>query len=206
MRLILLIVALSACGTGSMRQATLVGQCANNDAACARSGPLAPIAIGSRFYPEVSTGLDGTSTPNLILESTRRDVIDVIDGALVGVSAGTSAVLISTDDGSVVDFLHIWVAPVTTIALTRRDGERLTDSLGLIVGEHVSIVPSVFHGTQKLAGEPDATWSVDNPNALAILHDGTQDRRRLRAQAPGKATITVAVGNATTKIDVEVMP
>lgn len=201
-----MIATLSACGTGGMQQATLVGQCAANDAACARRAPLAPLAIGARFYPEVSTALAGTSTPNLVLESSNRSVIDIKDGALVGVSAGASAVLISTDDGSVVDFLHVWVAPVTSIALTRRDGERVTDSLGLVVGEDISLVPSLFNGAQKLAGQPTVTWSVDNESTLAILHDGTTDRRRLRAQAPGKAVIRVALGDTISEIEVEVVP
>ena len=52
--------------------------------------------------PEVSTDIAGTSTPNLRLESAEPSVVAVENGALVAKSAGTSAVLISTDDGSVV--------------------------------------------------------------------------------------------------------
>lgn len=189
-----------------MRQATLVGQCAKDDAACSRRAPLAPLAIGSRFYPEVSTEIAGTSTPNLRLESAEPDVLAVDGGALVARQAGTSAVLISTDDGSVVDFIHVWVAPVTHIALARRDGERIAGSLGLAVGEDVTLVPSLFSGAQKLAGDPDAQWTVDNDAALTVLRDGSADRRRLRARAPGKAKVTVALGDATASIDVEVVP
>jgi hypothetical protein len=36
--------------------------------------------------------------------------------------------------------------------------------------------------------------------------DGSSDRRRLRARAPGKATITVAMGDVHTTVDVEVVP
>lgn len=206
MRVALMTIALSACGTGGMRQATIVGQCSASDAACSRRAPLAPLAVGSRFFPEVSTEIAGTSTPNLVLESSNRDVLEVRDGALVGVGAGTSAVLISTDDGSVVDFMHIWVAPVTDIVFARRDGERITDSLGLVVGEDVSVIPSLFHNAQKLAGQPGVAWSVDNEASLAILADGVGDRRRLVARAPGKATVTVAIGDATANVEVEVVP
>ena len=207
MRLITMLAAVSACGGfGGMRQATLVGQCAKDDAACSRRAPLAPLAIGSRFYPEVSTEIAGTSTPNLRLESAEPDVLAVDGGALVAKQAGTSAVLISTDDGSVVDFIHVWVAPVTHIALARRDGERIAGSLGLAVGEDVTLVPSLFSGAQKLAGDPDATWTVDNDATLTVLRDGSANRRRLRARAPGKATVTVALGDATASIDVEVVP
>lgn len=188
-----------------MRQATLVGQCAADDAACARKAPLAPIAVGARFYPEVSTNIAGTATPNLRLESSEPEVLAIEGGALVGKSPGASAVLISTDDGSIVDFVHVWVAPVTQITLARRDGERVTGSIGLVVGEDISLVPSLFHGAQKLAGQSAAVWSVEPEGILAVLHDGSSDRRRLRAKAPGKAIVTVALGDATTSIDIEVV-
>ena len=208
MRLVTTMLALAAgCGAaGGMRQATLVGQCASSDAACARRAPLAPLAIGARFYPEVSTDIAGTSTPNLRLESAEPDVLAIEDGALVAKRAGTSAVLISTDDGSVVDFVHVWVSPVTHITLARRDGERVTGSIGLAVGEDVTLVPSLFSGAQKLAGTGEAEWSVEDAAPLVILADGSSDRRRLRARAPGKTKVIVALGGAQTAIDVEVVP
>jgi len=207
MRFVIPLLLLSACGAGGgMRQATLVGQCADGDAACSRKAPLAPLAIGARFFPEVSTEIAGSSTPNLRLESAEPSVLAVEDGALVAKSAGTSAVLISTDNGSVVDFVHVWVAPVTQITLARRDGERITGSIGLAVGEDVTLVPSLFNGAQKLAGNSDATWTVDNQTALVVLQDGSSDRRRLRARAPGKTKVTVALGDAKTTLDVEVVP
>ena len=116
---------------GAMHQATLVGQCATDDAACSRRHPVAPIAIGARFHPEVATSIDGTTTPNLRLESAAGDVLAVEDGALVARQPGTSAVLISTEDGAVVDFIHMWAAPVTQITLA---------SKLLAVGDRVVVV------------------------------------------------------------------
>lgn len=191
---------------GAMHQATLVGECAKDDAACSRKAPLAPLAIGSHFYPEVATDIAGSSTPNLRLESVDPGVIAVENGALVGKAAGTAAVLVSTDDGSIVDFVHVWVAPVTAITLARRDGERIAGTIGLAVGEDITLVPSLYNGAQKLAGDSDAEWTATSDAALTILRDGSSDRRRLRARAPGKTTITVALGDATTSVDVEVVP
>jgi len=205
--MLITILGLTGCAAGgAMHQATLVGQCAKDDAACSRKAPLAPLAIGAHFYPEVSSEIPGSSTPNLRLESVEPDVLAVQNGALVAKSAGTAAVLISTDDGSVVDFVHVWVAPVTQITLARRDGERIAGSIGLAVGEDVTLVPSLFNGAQKLTGDSDATWTVSDEGPLTVLRDGSSDRRRLRARAPGKATITVALGDAKTSIDVEVVP
>ena len=138
---------------GAMHQATLVGQCATDDAACSRRHPQAPIAVGTHFYPDVSTELAGNTTPNLRLDSAVPEVIAVEDGALVARKPGTSAILISTDDGSVVDFVHVWVAPVTKITLARRDGDRIATAIALAVGEDVTLVPALWNGAQRLSGD-----------------------------------------------------
>lgn len=189
-----------------MHQATLVGQCAADDAACSRRHPQAPIAVGTRFFSEVATELAGTTVPILRLDSASPDVVAVEDGALVAKQPGASAVLISTDDGSVVDFVHVWVAPITKVTLAKRDGERIASAIGLAVGEDVTIVPALWSGAQRLSGDGDPVWSVSTDGTLDILRDGSPDRRRLRARAPGKATLTVAYGAATASVDVEVVP
>jgi hypothetical protein len=207
MRFVPVLAFATACGgIGAMHQATLMGQCSADDTACSRRHPLAPIAIGARFHPEVSTDIAGTTTPNLHLESAAPDVLAVDGGALVARQPGTSAVLISTDDGSVVDFVHVWVAPVTAISLSRRDGDRLAGTVGLAVGEDLTIAPALWNGAQRLAGDADIEWTSSNDAAVSVLRDGSTDRRRLRARAPGKATLTVALGEMKTTIDVEVVP
>lgn len=207
MRLVTTLVLLGGCGMGgAMHQATLVGQCAENDAACSRRHPLAPLAIGAHFHPEVATEIAGTSTPNLRLESVEPAILAVEGGDLVAKQPGASAVLISTDDGSVVDFVHVWVAPVTQITLARRDGERLAGTVGLAVGEDLTLAPALWNGAQKLAGEAELQWTVSDDKAVSVLADGSADRRRIRARAPGKATVTASLGGATTSIDVEVVP
>ena len=210
MRTLLPWLSLTGCAMGgAMHQATLVGQCAADDVACSRRHPQAPIALGTHFYPEVSTDLAGTTTPNLRLESAAPDVVAVEDGTLVARKAGASAVLISTDDGSIVDFVHVWVAPVTKITLARRDGERITNAIALAVGEDVTLVPALWNGAQRLSGDGEAQWistAATETGPVAILRDGSADRRRLRARAPGKATITVALGDIKAAVDVEVVP
>ena len=189
-----------------MHQATLVGQCAETDVACSRRHPLAPLAIGARFYPEVSTEVAGTSTPNLRLESAAPDVLAVEGAALVAKQPGTSAVLISTDDGSVVDFMHLWVAPVSALTVARRDGERIAGPIALAVGEDVTLEPALWNGAQRLAGAADITWTASDTSPISILRDGSPDRRRLKARAPGQTTLTVALGDSKTNVDIEVVP
>jgi len=189
-----------------MHQATLAGQCAADDVACSRRHPLAPLAIGTRFHPDVSAEIAGSSTPTLTLQSADPSVLAVEDGALVAKQPGASAVLISTEDGAVVDFVHVWVAPVTAITLARRDGDRIAGAIGLTVGEDVTLVPTLWNGAQRLGGDAEATWTADTSGPLALLRDGSSDRRRLRARAPGKVTVTVALGDAHASVDVEVLP
>ena len=207
MRPLLGLLPLAACaGPGALHQATLVGQCAPTDAACSRRHPQAPIAIGTHFHPEVEVDLAGTTMPMLRLESAAPDVIAVEDGTLIAKGAGTSAVLISTDDGSVVDFVHVWAAPATKNTLARRDGERVSDALALAVGEDVTLVPTLWNGAQRLAGDAEVAWTVSAQGPLEVMRDGTPERRRLRARTPGKATLTVALGETKTTLDVEVVP
>jgi hypothetical protein len=198
---------LGGCGAhGAMRQASLAGQCAEGDAACSRKNPLAPIAVGSRFHPDVSAQIAGSSTPTLRLESAADDVLEIQNGAIVAKKPGASAVLITTDDGSVVDFIHVWVAPVTRITLSRRDGDRIGGAIGLAVGEDVTLVPALWNDAQRLTGESEAVWTVSNDSSISVLRDGSADRRRLRARAPGKATVTVAAGEAQATVEIEVVP
>ncbi|MCW5803309.1 MAG: hypothetical protein KIT31_13080 [Deltaproteobacteria bacterium] len=196
-----------ACGAqGALRQATLAGQCAEGDAACSRRHALAPIAVGARFHPEISADLAGTSTPTLRLESAASDILAIEDGAIRAKHPGASAVLITTDDGSVVDFVHVWVAPITRITLSRRDGDRVGGAIGLTVGEDVTLVPALWNDAQRLTGEADAVWTASDDGAVSVLRDGSADRRRIRARAPGKTTVTVAAGDVQASVEIEVVP
>jgi hypothetical protein len=209
MRIVPIVIALAGCASGgALRQATLAGQCAAGDEACSRRHPVAPIAVGARFHPEVSTEVSGTTTPSLLLESAAPEIVGVEDGALVGHKPGTSAVLISTDDGSVVDFVHVWVAPATRLTLARRDGDRVGAAIGLAVGEDVTLQPALWNGAQRLAGEGNIEWTVSDDKTVSVLRDGSADRRRLRARAPGKATVTVSLpgSDVTSTVDIEVVP
>ncbi|HEY1557858.1 MAG TPA: hypothetical protein VGF94_23660 [Kofleriaceae bacterium] len=193
-------------GPGALHQATLVGQCAESDAACSKRHPLAPIAIGAHFQPEVSAEIDGTASPSLQLESVDPSVIAVDHGELVAKRAGASEILISTDDGSVVDFELAWAAPVTELTLAHRDGDRVAGTIAMTVGEDVTLVPGLWNGAQRLGGAAEVTWTQSADAPIAVLRDGSLDRRRIRARAAGKSTVTVAFGDASAAIDVEVVP
>jgi hypothetical protein len=67
-------------------------------------------------------------------------------------------------------------------------------------------VPALWNDAQRLGGDADAVWTSSNEAAVSVLRDGSSDRRRLRARAPGKSKVTVAVNGATATVDVEVVP
>src|SRR5262245_38752214 len=79
----------------------------------------APIAVGASLVPEVHIETPRCSLPVLHLASARPDVITIENGALLGKAPGVSAILFATDEGRVVDFLHVWVAQPSRMTLAR---------------------------------------------------------------------------------------
>jgi hypothetical protein len=212
MRMHLMIpLLLPACAGGALGQSTMKRDCAAGDASCKRVGPLAPLAVGARFQPEVAIDLDGTTAPVLALASAVPGIVDIDNGALVGRGPGVSAVTIAVDSGMIVDFVHVWVAEATAVTV-ERDGERVTGAIGMVAGEEMKLAPALWHRAQRLEGLSSLEWTVDcgggkaDACPIALLRDGTPSRRRLRAQRPGKATIVIAGLGVSEKLDVEVMP
>src|SRR6185436_15368802 len=97
-------------------------------------------------------------------------------------------VLIRADDGAVIDFVHVWVAQPTRLAVeagaTRGEAtEEIVAPIQLVVGESRWLAPAVFGGAQRLAGAGDVAWRVTCDGvacgSIALLTDGAADRRRL---------------------------
>jgi hypothetical protein len=203
----LVLASLAGCGAGAMRQAALHRECGAADPNCHRIGPLSPIAVGASFQPDVRVEIPGTTAPGLHLASTDASVVSVDGGALVGRAPGVSAVTIAVDSGVVVDFVHVWVAQPTAITLERDGGERIAGTVQLVAGEDLKLSPALWNRAQRLEGASALDWSIDCAGAcpVALLRDGTPHRRRLRAQRPGKATITIAGLGLRETLDVEVV-
>jgi len=208
--------SLAGCGTtGAFRQAALFRECQAGDAACKRLAPDAPLAVGARLRPAVQVEIAGTATPIVGVVSGRPDVLDASDGVLRAVSPGVAPVLITADDGTVIDFVHVWVAAPTRIAVeesaARNDPpEEVSTPIQLVAGESRWLAPVVYGGAQRLAGAADVTWTLDCGGAactsVALLEDGTRGRRRLVARTPGKARIALDGLGQHAAIDVEVVP
>ena len=200
-------LALAGCAMGGMKQATLHRECGAGDPNCKRIGPLAPIAVGATFQPDVRVDIAGTTAPGLHLTSADAGVVAVDGAGLVGRAPGVSAVTIAVDSGVVVDFIHVWVAQPTAVTIERENGERVAGALQLVADEDVRLQPALWNRMQRLEGASALDWSLDCAGScpVALLRDGTPHRRRLRAQRPGKATIVVAGLGLTEKLEVEVV-
>jgi hypothetical protein len=166
---------------------------------------LKPLAVGAVFHPDVAIEIPGTTAPSLTLASADPGIVGVDAGGLIGRAPGVSAVTITVDTGTIVDFIHVWVAQPTAVTFERprvtdspsaerEDGERVAEAIQLVAGEDIRLHPALWDRTQRLEGASALEWSLecDGPCPAALLRDGTPQRRRLRAQRPGKASLVIA--------------
>lgn len=128
----------------------------------------------------------------------------------MGHSPGVSAVLITADNGTVLDFIHLWVVQPTHVELEALDSHRkrlgeIDDTIELLVGESLYVTPVIYAGSQELVGTAETDWRMDQ--AIAdVLHDGEPGRRRVVARTPGRATVAVAMLGMESSFDLVVVP
>jgi hypothetical protein len=195
---------LAGCG-GAMQQSRMSER--NADTA----KPLtAPLAVGGSLQPNVDIDLQGTASPTIELISARPDVATAADGKIVGRSPGVTAILITTKDGTVLDFHHLWVEQATRMTLHRQDDQardlgEVLDGIDFLEGESIYVTPRVYFKSQELAGTVPGTWTIDPPVAL-LLKQGLADGRRLFATNPGEATLTVSIPGVSVRVPIRVLP
>ncbi len=175
------------------------------------SEPLnAPLAIGASYRPNVRVSTRGSATPSMRLLTTRPDVVAVENGELVGKRRGVAAILFTTSESTVVDFLHVWVEQPTHVALHRlsptgSDLGEVRDRIDLLAGDSVWLSPRVYADAQSLAGSSASQWRVDPPVAR-VLRDGVYQQRRLVADRAGRATLTVSLLGVAARAEIVVEP
>ncbi len=201
---ICLALASAACATGAL------GQSVTQEADGSGERLNAPLAIGATYRPEVHVDTKGSATPSIRLMSTRPNVVGVSNGQLIGRSRGVAAILFTTADSTVVDFLHVWVERPTHVALHRlspsgSDLGEVRDRVDLLVGDSIWLSPRVYADAQHLAGSITSEWKVDPPIAR-VLRDGVYKQRRLVADSPGTATLTVSLSGVTAQASIVVQP
>lgn len=169
----------------------------------------APLAVGASIQPDVQMDLAGTAAPTLVLVSARPAVVAADGGRLTGRAPGVSAILVTTKQGQVLDFYHLWVEKASRATLHRlyddgRDMGEVRGRMDLVVGESAVLTPKVYYGAQELAGTVEGQWSVKPPIAR-VLGQGVAERRRLVAERPGQATLSVKLANVTVTMPLTVL-
>jgi hypothetical protein len=188
-----LFLALSTvgCGVGGLGQVALHTNSAQDDRGIALDHPL---AVGARWSPTVETKLRGAGAPAAHLEAADSNILSAEGGTLTGRTPGMSAVLITTDDGTVLDFVHVWVKAPTGIDLhaTAAQGRRrLQGPIELFVDEVLELDAEALAEGQPLAGDLDLDWRTEGAS-IDVMVTGDPSRRRLVAVGPGKTRLTVS--------------
>jgi hypothetical protein len=206
---------LAACGqagsgtTGAMGQSSTTPECAPNDTSCQSDGLDAPIAVGARVPLDVNVTSRGVATPALKLEPARGDILDVDGIRLVGKAEGASSVLITTNEGLVLDFFTITVAKPERLELYRltKDGAPdalpLPDKIQLTSNDEIEITVKPFAQSTRLLGELDASWSLEG-NIGIVLDAGRSGSRRFVVKNAGTGTLKVGAGPLSKALTIEV--
>jgi len=198
------------CGIGALGQIRTGDDCAPGDHDCTVTGLQAPLAVGASMRPSVGAELRGSGSPSLTIWSAAPDVITVLDGRITAHREGVSALVVAMRDGTAVDFVHVWTRTPDRIELhgvspNGDDLGELRDTVELVRGESLHILPRPYADAQHLLGDAAARWEVEPP-LVDVLRDGSKGRRRLVARKPGRARLTVMSLELAQTLDLVVHP
>ena len=141
-------------GTGELGKGDLHIVCTDDDAACVpgeqRIAATHPIAVGASFavayagpIPKAATGAQSTA----ILFSGSPEMFSRDDDRFSAWLPGTGALLVRTDQGTVLDFVHLRIADVERIELNCATKQ-------LVVGQELVCDATPF-GSEALLSNPD---------------------------------------------------
>jgi hypothetical protein len=209
--LLLLVNGVAGCSTeGGLGQIEANAACAPTDLVCRTQGLDGPLAVGASVDIELTSVSSGSATPELTLESADARIFTVSGAQLTGVGPGAAAMLISSDGGLIMDFVHVWTRAPNRLALFRHggdweSGEELTEPIQLVVGDELVLSAELYRDAEGLLGRAETTFSSSG-EALQLLQIGYPGHRRLLASEPGTATVTVEALGLSAELAVEVLP
>jgi hypothetical protein len=194
-------------GTGELGKGDLRVACATDDAACAPGAESldssVPIAVGAAFRvtydgPVPKSPAGGLST--MVLFSGSPAMLSKDEDQFIAWMPGSVAVLARTEQGTVTDFVHLFVSTIERVGLASSEEK-------LVVGKQKVWQATPF-GPQDtvLAGSLAYAWEVVGTAAEVVSAEGRSVT--LVAKEPGEATLRALSGEAVgeAKITVEVAP
>ena len=205
-------IALASLGcagdTGGLGQADVTTECSPTDFACVTKGLDGPVAVGGVVPLALDFNIQGTSTPTVSLLSADPAVLKAAGTEVVGQAPGVAALVLVSEEGRAVDFLHVFVAAPKRLGMHRRDGGldlgELVDDVEMIVGDEMLVEVEPYIDSQRLLGHGSSEWSAGS--SLTLLRDGTVGRRRIVARTPGDSTLTVKAFGFEKSLNIRVMP
>jgi hypothetical protein len=159
----------------------------------------------------LSVDLDalGSSTPTFTLLSADPSVLKASGTEVVGQAPGVAALVMLSERGEAIDFLHVPVTAPNRLGLHRRAGglelAELVEEVQLVVGDEMVLEVAPYLDSQRLLGKGTSEWSVAG-STLTLLRDGSPERRRVVARTPGQEDITVRAFSFEHTLHVEVLP
>jgi hypothetical protein len=193
-----------ACGQGALDQVGVRPACSPGEPDC--PGFDAPLAVGSVQPLDLDVEAGGAAGLDLVLESALPEVAAVEGRQIVGKQAGMTAVLVSTQEGVVVDFVHVWTAEPTRLGIHELGGAgEIVGPLQLLVGDEIELMVAPYADDVRLVGLVEGEWTLDG-DAAQLLQNGVLGQRRLVARQPGSAELAVVAGDRSRTVPVEVLP
>jgi len=195
---------------GALGQVWFSADCAGGNGTCPVSGIDAPVAVGATVPLDLDLAIRGGSGLNLTLVSADTEVVDTVGYTLTGVNEGISAVLLTTPEGAVLDFFHVWVYRADGLRFHRmtEEGQDLgvmTGRCEMVAGQELILDVVPHAGVHRLVGNVEAAWSTDASN-VSVLDEGVDGRRRVVARQPGTAVVTAELDGTSVELEVEVQP
>jgi hypothetical protein len=194
----------AACGEGALEHIGLRPACSPGEPDC--PGFDAPLAVGAVQPLDLDVEAAGAAGLDLVLESALPEVAAVEGRQIVGKQPGMTAVLASTREGVVVDFVHVWTAEPTRLGIHELGGGgEIVGPIELLVGDEIELLVAPYAEDVRLVGLVEGEWSLDG-NAVQLLQNGVLGQRRLVARQPGSAALAVVAGERSQTVPVEVLP
>lgn len=185
-------------------------QCGVMGQACLVQRNDAPLAVGSRTELSITFQTAGQAGLDIGLETTEPSVLLNEDWYVEAVGPGVSGLLITTEDGAVIDYLHVWasVPEEMRIQAWSQSGDllgRVQPQVTLLVGDEVLISVEPYANAQPLLGNFVLDRTI-NGDAVAVIPDAVGGLYRVVARSEGVATITFGALGLQSVWDIEVLP
>ena len=187
---------------GELNQGSFTYVCLNNvDVGCTDPYDEDPIpsaiAVGSSF------DLLFHGDQSARIESGAPGMVEGEDGAFIARKPGKAAMIArSTENGPVLDIVHVPLEQPGGIRLVG-DGAMGEIDLETNVTWEWSAIPTRQNG-EDIAGSPLCKWTSDDDSVVRVGLKDARWKNTVTGVAPGRANVTVTLGNASHVVAVTV--